>query len=760
MSKKKTAKKATKAPKRKAKPAGKKVKPADPAPAAAAPAPPPKPTKVNISAAKGRPMLTWVGKRPLAHVTAFPAQLVERHDALRIVGIDPQSIDTHDEKMRLFQDLRSQCNNECWKDAPFINGVWAPEVGGLLLHGDNDDVLALLLAHGYRGRVDLVYIDPPFDSGADYVRRIVLRGVSGMAKIDGHGYALGEQIQYDDIWASDNYLQFMYERLILLAELLSPNGSFYLHCDPRKSHHLRCLCDEVFGADSFVSEVIWQSADAQSSANRYGPIHNTILYYARGTDRIWNDIRTPLSKATADTWYTHEELVQKDTVNKLGQTIQKGTVRRYNMADLTARKRGGDTEYEFKGVRPPPGRYWAYSRDNMEQFDRDGLIVYSKSGRPYLKRYLDEVEGTPPQDLWTDISMLRGISQNGDTGYPTEKPEKLLERIVQVSSRPGDLVLDCFLGSGTTAAVAQKLGRRWIGCDINKGAIQTTVKRLRGIIAEQIATARKAGAEARQGKLMETGAEGEQPPPKPCAFGFTVWRVNDYDLQIQHNEAVNLACEHIGIERTRSDSYFEGTLGKKLAKIIPFGHPLTPLDLEELKRELDARPDEDRNIVVVCLGMELAAKAWIDDWNRLRKGKDAVNKIDAIELRTDPKYGRFIKHEPASARVKVSRTKRGDEARIVVEIQDFISPTIVERLREQAGVLSPKIEDWRAMVDCVYIDTAYNGSVLNVALADVPERKADFVEGKYDLPAPEGETTVAVQIVDMLGEEVLVTQTV
>lgn len=141
MSKKKTAKKATKVPKRKATTAGKTAKPADPAPAAAAPAPPPKPTKVNISAAKGRPMLTWVGKRPLAHVTAFPAQLVERHDALRIVGIDPQSIDTHDEKMRLFQDLRSQCNNECWKDAPFINGVWAPEVGGLLLHGDNDDVL-------------------------------------------------------------------------------------------------------------------------------------------------------------------------------------------------------------------------------------------------------------------------------------------------------------------------------------------------------------------------------------------------------------------------------------------------------------------------------------------------------------------------------------------------------------------------------------------------------------------------------------------
>ncbi len=361
--------------------------------------------------------------------------------------------------------------------------------------------------------------------------------------------------------------------------------------------------------------------------------------------------------------------------------------------------------------------------------------------------------------MWGDINLDNPMSR-ARTDYPTQKPEALIKRIVQCCSRPGDLVLDCFLGSGTTAAVAQRLGRRWIGCDINKGAIQTTVKRLRGIIAEQIQTARKAAAEARQGTLMDTAADGKTPPPKPCAFGFTVWRVNDYDLHIQHNEAVNLACEHIGIERTRSDSYFEGTLGKKLVKIIPFGHPITPLDLEELKRELESRPDEDRNIVVVCLGMELAAKAWIDDWNRLRKGRDAVNRIQAIELRTDPKYGKFIKHEPASARVKVTRVQRGDEAGIVVEVQDFISPTIVARLSEQAGVLSPKIDDWRAMVDCIYIDTACNGSVLNVALADVPERRADFVGGKYELPAPADETTVAVKIVDMLGEEVLVMQTV
>jgi hypothetical protein len=167
--------------------------------------------------------------------------------------------------------------------------------------------------------------------------------------------------------------------------------------------------------------------------------------------------------------------------------------------------------------------------------------------------------------------------------------------------------------------------------------------------------------------------------------------VNDYDLQIQQNEAINVACEHIGIERTRTDSYFEGTLGKKLVKIAPFGHSLTPLDLEELRRELDSRPDEDRNITVVCLGMELAANTWIEDWNRLRKGQNAVNKIEVIELRTDPKYGRFLTHEPASARVKMLRMKRGGKSEIAIEIQDFISPTIIKRLAEQAGLLSAVI---------------------------------------------------------------------
>jgi hypothetical protein len=351
----------------------------------------------------------------------------------------------------------------------------------------------------------------------------------------------------------------------------------------------------------------------------------------------------------------------------------------------------------------------------------------------------------PLQDLWEDINPINSQALEA-TDFPTQKSESLLARLLRVSSNPNDLVLDCFLGSGTTVAAAQKLGRRWIGCDINKGAIQTTSKRLQTIIQEQM----KQASKPRQGAL--TGVlEGEQ-PPEPAQLSFAIYRVNDYDLTIQHNEAVELACEHIGVTRIRTDSYFDGTLGKRLAKVVPFNHPLTLLDLDELRRELEARPDEDRGIVLICLGKEPAADAWIADWNRHRKGAGAVNRIEVIELRTDPKYGKFFQHQPARARVLALRK----DATIIVEIQDFISPTVVERLQARADLLKPTIEDWRAMVDCVLIDADYDGTVFRVALADVPERKPDLVSGRYELLADRCGRNLAVKVIDMLGEEVIV----
>ena len=192
-------------------------------------------------------------------------------------------------------------------------------------------------------------------------------------------------------------------------------------------------------------------------------------------------------------------------------------------------------------------------------------------------------------------------------------------------------------------------------------------------------------------------------------------------------------------------------LGKRLVKIVPFNHPLSPLDLEELQKELKARPDEDRDIVLVCLGMELAAQSWLEDWNKHRNA-GVPNKIEVIKLRTDPKYAGFIKHDPATAKVSIQRKGK----KIRVEIKDFISPTIIKRLDMEQSLFKTKIADWRSQVDCVMIDTNYDGKVFNVALSDVPTKKNDLVDGKYELSAPTGKTKVAVKIIDMLGEEVLI----
>ncbi|HQI27035.1 MAG TPA: site-specific DNA-methyltransferase [Sedimentisphaerales bacterium] len=627
-------------------------------------------------------MLTWVGKRPLKRVTAFPAQLVETFNPLGAKGD--------------------------WQN--------------LLFHGDNKEVLAWLLANGFRDKVNLIYIDPPFDSGADYVRKVQLRGASGIANIDGEAYSLGEQIQYTDIWANDSYLQFMYERVLLLKGLLATNGAIFVHVDPRRAHHIQCLLDEVFGQDNFQNSICWKrspfAGSSKARAHRYPANHDVIFFYSKSDDFTFKHNYSE---------YSQEYL----TRFKNPDNDPRGPYR------LTLLK--------------------SYSPERFEQWKSEGRLASPKTpgaGWSY-KQYLAESKGVQADDFWDAIGQngeellnsagtmwgdinLDNPMANARTDYPTQKPEALIERVLLCCSSPGDIVLDGFIGSGTTAAVAQKLGRRWIGCDINKGAIRVTSKRVQTIIREQMEA-------QRQGSLL-TADVGET--PKPVSLAFSVYRVNDYDIAIQHNEAVNLACEHLGVQRTRTDACFDGTQGKKLVKIVPLTHPLTLLDLEEMERELKSRPKEDRDVLMVCLGKELAVDGWLAERNRHRP----VNKIEVIELRTDKKYGKFFTHRPATARVDIKRAK----GKIVVEIKDFISPSIIERLNMDQTVFKAQITDWRAMVDSVMIDTAYDGQVFNVALTDVPERKVDLVAGRYELPAPTGPATVAVKITDMLGEEVLV----
>lgn len=659
-----------------------------------------KPADVTINRAKGRPMLSWVGKKPLGRVTAFPAQHIERFSAADAAQpLPPGAADW----------------SKWPKDLPH---------GGLLYHGDNKEVLAHLLANGFRGQVKLIYIDPPFDSGADYVRKVQLRGPKGTLKIDGEDYALGEQVQYTDIWSNDNYLQFMYERLLMLKELLGEDGALYLHCDWNKAHHLRCLLEEVFGPDGFRNEIIWQRVAARSDSTTYNHIHDVLMYCTKGPDFVWNQQFHAYSDKYVEDKYSLVDV----------------TGRKYQLDNLTSPNPRPNMTYEWMG-HTPPDKGWRYSKVSMQELHDAGRIWYpeDKQKRPRLIRYLDEGKGVPLRSMWNDINPVNSQADERSE-YPTQKPETLLERLITTSTNPGDLVLDCFIGSGTTAAVAQKLGRRWIGCDLNKGAIQTTAKRLQGVMREQA----QALSSATQGELVAK----DDAPPAPCQLGFTTWRVNDYDLHIQHNEAVELACEHLGITRSRTDPYFDGTRGSMLAKIIPLNHPLTPLDLEALRAELKTRHEEERDLLVVSLGQEHKAREWVERYNHNRP----INNIHLIELRTDRKAGGFIKHEPMS--IQVSAMREGET--LVLQIDDVVSPSIIARLDLQEGIFRAQIPDWRAVVDCVLIDANHNGEIFNVTLADVPARKQDLVVGRYEMPAPPAGATVAIKVIDMLGEEQII----
>ena len=541
------------------------------------PSPAKKPTEVSITRAKGRPMLSWVGKKPLGRVTAFPAQAIERFSASNASNAAPaQGLGTAD-----------------WSKWP--QGL--PQ-GGLLYHGDNKEVLAHLLANGFRGQVKLIYIDPPFDSGADYVRKVQLRGPKGTLKIEGEDYALGEQVQYTDIWSNDNYLQFMYERLLMLRELLSDGGTIWMHCDWHRSHLLRLVVEEVFGDGALMNEIVWKRTASRNDSKAFGHVHDTLLYLVKGAEnRTWNRQFVEYAPEYLDKYYSQND----------------GDGRLYTADNLTASGlRNGSSGSTWRGFSPrEKGVHWKYKTEELDRLDAAGLIYWPKGGTgfPRLKRYRDELKGKPIDSVWDDLFAVNSQADER-SDYPTQKPETLLERVILSCSNPGDLVLDCFIGSGTTAAVAQKLGRRWIGCDINKGAIQTTAKRLQGVVREQAA----ALAAATQGELVAR----DDAPPAPCQLSFSTWRVNDYDLHIQHNEAVELACQHLCITRTRTDPFFDGTQGSKLAKIIPLNHPLTPLDLEALRTELKNRPEEERDILVVSLGQEHKAREWVAQYNHNR----------------------------------------------------------------------------------------------------------------------------------------------
>lgn len=333
-----------------------------------------------------------------------------------------------------------------------------------LIYGDNLLAMAALLAGdehtpSLRGQVDLIYIDPPFDSKADYRTKVTLPGV----ELEQRPTVI-EQFAYSDTWADGtaSYLAMIAPRLILMRELLADTGSIFVHLDWHVGHYVKLVMDEIFGKNNFGSEIVWKRKDSNRAETTLPVVTDAIFHYRKTNFAHWKEIFLPHSAERIEKAYN--------------QTDANG--RKFALADLMAPgdRPGTLADYEWNGIRPRRGRHWAYTLERMKALESEGKIHWNSNGTPKLKMYLDESRGTPLNNLWADIPMLKGGDEALD--YATQKPEALLARIMECASPKGALVADFNGGSGTTAAVAEKLGRRWITSDIGKPACMIMRKRL------------------------------------------------------------------------------------------------------------------------------------------------------------------------------------------------------------------------------------------------------------------------------------------
>ena len=576
---------------------------------------------------KGYPMLNWRGKRPFTSTQYFPAQLQEVHG---------EEVDG-------------------WRNKLF----W----------GDNLQVMSHLLKE-FRGKIDLIYIDPPFDSKADYKKKIMIKGQS----IKGDKTVFEEK-QYTDIWTNDEYLQFMYERIVLLRELLSEKGAIYLHCNVDKGHYLKCMLDEIFGPENFRNEIVWCfKTSLRSSSRTFGQDHNLIYFYSKSSQHKIHPDKSdfPASASTIERWAPYAD--------------ENGFVSNKHFAgsDSTII----DTEDETKGF---------------------------------------NINNGIPRDWWEISSnVAKGNTEQVKFGkYPTQKPEELLERIVKASSDVDDVVLDCFMGAGTTQIVSMRLGRRFLGSDVNLAAVRLATRKLLDAASIPTQSALDSG----------TTALGRVGYP-----GLEVYNVNNYDIFRNPIQAKELLLEALEIQKLQFATVFDGEKDGLMVKIMPVNRIATRADLNELIAGFDYKAWERRQnespnrpvekIALVCMGhepdlaaqLELAAKPFKID----------VEVVDILRDKANLEFKR-------DSQAKVS-IKRGE-----LIIEKFYPMNLLQKLSLQ----KESVDDWKELVESVLIDWNYDGAVLQPTVVDIPARN-EMVKGAYEIPKDAG--TIRVKITDLLSE--------
>lgn len=341
--------------------------------------------------------------------------------------------------------------------------------GNMVIRGECVSACAYLKEQGIL--VDLVYIDPPFASGADYAKKVYIRRNPKVAEaiaqaeqeLDIDELKAFEEKMYGDVWDKEKYLSWMYENLMAIKSVMSEKASIYVHLDYHIGHYVKILLDEIFGENNYQAEIIWQKLrSAKSQSTHFANIHDMIYVYGYEKDVLFNPVFKEKDKNLLKTHYRNLDLE---------------TGRYYNLDNFTQSGQGEPRRFGDKVIAPPTGKHWIWSQERIDEGMQNGMIVFSSGGIPYVKRFFDDNDGTRIGDIWTDINPVNQVAVER-VDYATQKPESLIERIINASSNAGMIVADFFGGSGVTAAVANKLGRKFIHCDIGLNSIQTTRDRL------------------------------------------------------------------------------------------------------------------------------------------------------------------------------------------------------------------------------------------------------------------------------------------
>ena len=579
-----------------------------------------------------------------------------------------------------------------------------------LIWGDKKYVLPSLLPE-FAGKVNLIYIDPPFATGADFSFTTTIPESSESFTKEA---SIIEQKAYRDTWGRglDSYLQWFYETSVILRELLAEDGSIYVHLDSHVGHYAKTILDEVFSAESFRNEISWKRTSGHSDAGRYGNVHDVILYYAKGEKPTWNLTYQAYDKDYVEQYYRYQD----------------PDGRRWMSDNLSAAGlAGGGYKYEWKGVT----RVWRCPVTTMERYEQEGRIYYTQNGIPRFKRYLDESKGIPVQDLWADVEALRSWHQERVV-YATQKPEALLRRIFETSSNENDLVLDCFCGSGTTAAVAEKLNRRWITCDLGRFAIHTTRKRLLSIDNVRPFVVQNLGKYERQAWQAAEFAD-------PTQRANLQLRYRNFILQLYHATPID------------GYSWIHGVKGGRLVHVGSVDAPIALGEVRAIVNEfwrVRGKDAGEHSNGIDILGWDFAfdlnetAKQMAADSNiklAFKKIPREVLEKKAVE------QGDISFYELAALSVEVKQLKKPVE----VELCNFIMPPddVPEDIKNA-------IKHWSQWIDYWAVDWDYREDTFHNQWQTYRTKKEPKILLKaFHEYEERGKYTIVIKVIDILGND-------